>query len=234
MVVVAYGLILPRHILDLPRYGCLNIHASLLPRWRGAAPIQRAIEAGDRETGITIMQMDEGLDTGDMILEKRIPIGNRTDAGQLHDTLALLGAQAIVEALSRLPLSQNQVTPQDSAQATYAAKLSKAEANIDWSESASSIDAKVRALTPWPVAQTHLDNVTYRIWEALPDTTHSKEAAPGTIVESSRDGLRVSTGQGDLWIKRLQIPGGKPLTVEQHLAAHRVAEGSRFAHPTTP
>lgn len=233
MVVVAYGLILPQTVLALPRYGCLNIHASLLPRWRGAAPIQRAIEAGDAETGITIIQMDAGLDTGDMLLKKPLALAADICANELHDQLSVLGAAAIVEAIAMLPLAANQAQPQEHALATYAAKLSKAEATIDWHAPAAQIHAQIRAFNPWPVAQSQWGNSLFRIWEsALPeasmDSTNSAKA-PGTVLAATKDGIRVATGQGDLLLKRLQLPGGKPLSAEQLLNAHSIPEGSSFA-----
>jgi len=211
MVVAAYGLLLPPAVLRLPPRGCLNIHASLLPRWRGAAPIQRAILAGDTETGVTIMQMDEGLDTGDMLLKKTCPIDPEDTAASLHDRLARLGAEAIVEALARL--DELVPEPQDESQATYARKLSKEEAIIDWQQPARLIDRQVRAFNPWPVAQTVCDGQTLRIWAArpLPETAG---AAPGTVLAVGKAGVDVACGEGILRLTRLQPAGGKPMDVQ--------------------
>ncbi len=226
MIVVAYGLLLPKVVLEIPRHGCLNIHASLLPRWRGAAPIQRAIEAGDRQTGITIMQMDEGLDTGDILLKKTCAIEKTDTAGSLHDKLAVLGGEALVEALALLENGALTPEKQDDSQATYANKLKKAEALIDWQQGAEQIARKVRAFNPWPVAQTHYGDKILRIWEAeaLPNT---ETAEPGTVVAASKAGIDVATGDGVLRIEKLQLPGGKPLSAQQFLNAQNV-RGVRF------
>ncbi len=207
MVVAAYGLLLPQAVLDAPRLGCLNIHASLLPRWRGAAPIQRAILAGDRESGITIMQMDAGLDTGAMLLRRPCPIRPDETAATLHDRLAHLGAEAIVEALDALEGDQLTPTPQDPALATYAHKLEKAEGRIDWQQSATQIDRQVRALDPWPVAFSDLDGEPLRLF-ASRLTGRPATAAPGTIVSAGRDGLEIATGENTLLIGEVQ-PAGK-------------------------
>ncbi|MDH5409333.1 MAG: methionyl-tRNA formyltransferase [Gammaproteobacteria bacterium] len=217
MVVAAYGLILPKTILETPRLGCLNIHASLLPRWRGAAPIQRAILAGDTETGITIMQMDEGLDTGAMLLKKSCPIETTDNAQSLHDRLATLGAEAILAALDTLAtLNAEQ---QDSAQASYAKKLDKAEALIDWQLSAQEIDRQIRAFNPWPVAQTHIDDKTLRIWMAsvLPG---DHNAEPGTIIQTSSEGIDVACGEAQLRITQAQLPGARAMSVTDLVNGH--------------
>lgn len=221
MVVAAYGLILPKAVLDIPRLGCLNVHASLLPRWRGAAPIQRAILAGDRETGITIMQMEEGLDTGPMRYRVHCPISANDTAASLHDRLALLGGEALVAALELLEENALPSEPQDEADATYAIKLSKEEARLDWSRPASELARAIRAYNPVPIAFTILGGQTVRVWEAstLEETT---TAPPGMIIAADRNGLRVSAGDGSvLQLETLQLPGGKPLSVLQLLNARR-------------
>ncbi len=235
MVVAAYGLLLPPEVLELPPYGCLNIHASLLPRWRGAAPIQRAILAGDRETGITIMQMDEGLDTGAMLLKKSCPIHPDDTAASLHDRLARLGAEAIVEALQQLPQGRLIAEQQDDKQACYARKLSKQEAVIDWHLPAVTLDRLVRAFNPWPVAQTSLEGKTLRIWAARP-LAENPGAAPGTIIETGPEGIDVACGEGVLRLTKLQPAGGKPMDVAAFLNghAHLLRPGVRFDPPETP
>jgi methionyl-tRNA formyltransferase len=215
MVVAAYGLILPRAVLDIPRLGCLNIHASLLPRWRGAAPIQRAILAGDAETGITIMQMDEGLDTGPMLLKKTCAIGVDDTAQTLHDKLALLGGEAIVEALELATRGALQAQPQTAADATYAAKLSKDEAAIDWTQPAEQLARAVRAYNPFPVAVTQLGGAPLRIWSAQ---ARPESGAPGVVLALDRTGILVGCGRGALLITELQRAGGKRLHAEQFLA----------------
>ena len=210
MIVAAYGLILPKAVLDMPTFGCINIHASLLPRWRGAAPIQRAIQEGDAETGITIMQMDVGLDTGDMLLKTACPISATTNGGELHDLLAQLGAQCILEYLDK----REALVPekQDDSLATYASKLSKAEAQVDWNQSAESISRCVRAFNPWPMSYTETGKDRVRILEAVARDSNSKEA-PGTILEKSKDGILVNCATGALNISRLQLAGSKAVSV---------------------
>jgi methionyl-tRNA formyltransferase len=215
MVVVAYGLILPLAVLTAPRLGCINVHASLLPRWRGAAPIQRAILAGDTETGITIMQMDEGLDTGDMLYNVICPIEPTDTAQKLHDRLAPLGANALISCIDHLPIAGIPQNPDN------ANKLTKTEAEIDWSLSAIEIDRAIRAFNPWPVAYTTLNNQTLRIWSAAVGTTQlSPLPTPGTIMAANKSGINVATSSGILQLLSLQLPGGKILNASEFLNAH--------------
>jgi len=227
MVVAAYGLILPQTVLVLPRLGCLNIHASLLPRWRGAAPVQRAILAGDAETGITIMQMDAGLDTGDMLLKKSCPIEAADTAQTLLDKLTALGADAIVEALSSLQHAQLTAIPQDNTRATYAAKLSKAEAQVDWSQAAEQIERAVRAYNPFPVASTTLNEIPVKIWRA---SVHAGlSGKPGTVLSLEKDGIVVACGKDALCLEILQRPNAKALPAAQFAQGFPVKPGDRCA-----
>ena len=226
MVVAAYGLILPQTVLQLPRHGCLNIHASLLPRWRGAAPIQRAILAGDTETGITVMQMDVGLDTGDMLLKKLCPITASDNAQTLHDKLAALGAEAIVEALCLLEQGTLTRTPQDNALATYAAKLSKAEAQIDWSNDAAHIANAVRAYNSFPVATSTINAIPIKIWQA--SVRADLSGSPGTVLAVGKDGIVVACGQGALCLEVLQRPNAKALPAAQFVQGFALHPGDQF------
>ncbi len=215
LIVVAYGLLLPKAVLDIPRLGCLNVHASVLPRWRGAAPIQRAIAAGDRETGVTIMQMDVGLDTGDMLHIVRTPIADDDTGGTLHDRLATLGAQALLDVLSDFDRFHAARLVQDDACANYAHKLSKDEGSIDWMRDARSIVNLIRAFDPWPVAHTVLRNDTLRVWAAVRDDS-ARGAAPGVITGVSRDGIRVAcgiNGEQGVRITRVQLAGKRAMSV---------------------
>jgi methionyl-tRNA formyltransferase len=227
MVVAAYGLILPKAVLQLPRYGCLNIHASLLPRWRGAAPIQRAILAGDSETGITIMQMDEGLDTGDMLLRNACPI-EATDTGNtLHDRLAELGASSILEALRLLQEHRLVAVRQDNEAASYAAKLVKSEAQIDWRQDARQIERAVRAYNPFPVCHANLNGVMIKIWKA--GLCAEKQGEPGNVLAVDKHGITVACGKGALLLEVLQRPGGKAQSAAQFLQAMPIKAGDHFS-----
>ena len=230
LVVVAYGLILPQAVLDLPRLGCLNIHGSLLPRWRGAAPIQRAVLAGDTRTGISIMRMDAGLDTGPELLRRELVIGPRETAGELQDRLAQLGAQAIVAAVEGWATGTIHATPQPAAGVAYAAKIHKDEARVDWSQSAVQIDRQVRAFVPWPVAETRLGDARVRLWEACPVAAEpgaATDAPPGTVVQAANGRIVVATGDGQLELLRLQFAGRKPLPARDILNSRPLA-GERF------
>jgi len=226
MVVAAYGLILPPAVLEASRLGCWNIHASLLPRWRGAAPIQRAILAGDAGTGITIMRMDAGLDTGPMLLARPVPIGAREHAGALHDRLATLGAAALVEAIREWLAGGIVEAPQPADGATYAHKIRKEEALIDWSAPAAAIDRQVRAFDPWPVAETRWDGRQLRVWSAEP-LPYRGSAGPGEVVEAAGGRIVVAAGEGALGITRMQLAGRRPVTAAEFLNAHDLA-GARF------
>jgi len=211
LVVVAYGLILPPAALDLPRLGCINIHASLLPRWRGAAPIQRAILAGDEQTGVTIMRMDRGLDTGPMLLQQTVAVGPEETGGSLHDRLATLGGAALLEALDGVSNGTLPARPQPSEGATYAAKIDKGEALIDWSGDAVHIERQVRAFNPWPIAETRLDGEQLRIFSARAETHGAHARTAGTIVSVQGDAIVVACGHGQLAITQVQRPGRKPV-----------------------
>ncbi len=221
MIVVAYGLILPASVLSVPAMGCINIHASLLPRWRGAAPIHRALLAGDSQTGVTIMQMDAGLDTGPMLLEKTTAIARTDTTGSLHDRLAQMGAEAVIEALDGLIAGSLSPRPQPAEGATYAAKIRKEEALIDWSKPALELEHQVRAFNPWPVAQTSLHRQQLRIWEALA-TADRSDATPGTVTQADSNGIRVATGEGTLVLSRVQLAGRKAVSAAEFLNGQRV------------
>jgi methionyl-tRNA formyltransferase len=226
MVVAAYGLILPRDVLEIPRAGCINIHASLLPRWRGAAPIQRALLAGDAKTGISIMRMDAGLDTGPTLSLHELPIGPRDNTASLTESLAALGARAIVEALARL--GSLEPTPQDGAQATYAGKIAKGEARIDWSRSAVELDRAIRAFNPAPGAESRLGGESFKIWEACPVAASGK---PGEILVAEGGRLVVGCAHGALQLEVVQRPGGKRLHAAEFLRGTPLARGT-FLEPS--
>jgi len=211
MVVAAYGLILPVPVLDTPRLGCVNIHASLLPRWRGAAPIQRAILAADKVSGITIMQMDRGLDTGNIMATASLPILDAWTSADLHDHLKLLGAELLMKTLTQIESSGVNGQPQDDKAASYAHRLEKAEAQIDWNKDAEIIKRETRAYVPWPVSFTHLDDKMLRVWWAEVDTLHASDT-PGKIIEHNRNGLFVSCKNSVLQITELQFAGKNRLT----------------------
>ena len=244
LVVVAYGLILPAAALALPRLGCLNIHGSLLPRWRGAAPIQRALLAGDTMTGVTIMRMEEGLDTGPMLVARAVPVGAADSAGTVHDKLAALGADLIVEALDAAADGHAVETPQPAAGVTYANKIDKSEARIDWRGDATSILRQVHAFNPWPVAETRWNGTQLRVWDAelveeaagAPGggepsacSLERAHAAPGSVLAASSAGVDVACGRGVLRLLRLQLAGRKPLAAAEFVNAQRLA-GAIFAN----
>lgn len=225
MVVAAYGLILPQIVLDMPRFGCINIHASLLPRWRGAAPIQRALLAGDAETGVCIMQMEAGLDTGPVLLRGAFPIAADDTTASLHDRLAALGAKLVVEALGKLPLPAE---TQPEVGITYAHKIEKAEAVIDWSKPAAELDRHIRAFNPFPGAQAQFGGQTVKLWRAVPVVA----AGPaGTILAVERTAVVIACGDGALAVSEMQKAGGKRLPVQQFLAGHPLKVGDRFDLP---
>jgi len=231
MIVVAYGLILPAAVLAIPRLGCINIHASLLPRWRGAAPIQRAIEAGDCESGVTIMQMDEGLDTGPMLARESLALSTRETGQTLHDKLAAMGARMIAEVLDKLAVGPILAVNQDSQSACYARKLDKREAWVDWLASAVNIERKVRAFTPWPIVRTQFDSQTVHILQAEA-RVETVAAAPGTIVCVAVSGIDVATGDGVLRITALQVPGKRAMSAAEFLQGHPLTKGAYFVSLT--
>jgi len=228
MVVAAYGLILPGSVLEIPPRGCLNIHASLLPRWRGAAPIARAIEAGDAHTGVCIMRMEEGLDTGPVLLRESLPIDDADTAATLHDKLAALGARMIVAALQRL--DQLEAQPQDSAGVTYAAKIEKAEAQLDFRQDAQILARRIRAFNPFPGATATINGAPLKLWGAAAEP-HAGDQAPGTVLASDAQGVLVACGSGALRLTTLQKPGGKRLPAREFLQSFPLAAGSGFSLP---
>jgi methionyl-tRNA formyltransferase len=235
MVVVAYGLILPRTVLATPRFGCINIHASLLPRWRGAAPIQRAVLAGDTHTGVAIMQMEAGLDTGPVWRVAEVAIGAHETAGGLHDRLAVLGPEALLPVLESVAAGAGAPTPQTEVGMIYAAKIRKEEATIDWSRTAVELDRQIRAFNPWPVADTRFAGQQLRIWEAHPEALGSapRDAEPGRVLACDASGVLVLTGAGTLRLTRVQAPGRKAMAASEFAKGHPLL-GSVLGQPVTP
>jgi methionyl-tRNA formyltransferase len=227
MIVVAYGLLLPQAILDMPRLGCINIHASLLPRWRGAAPIQRAILAGDNETGVCIMQMEAGLDTGPVLARATCPIHATDTATTLHDRLAELGSATLLDTLDNIETLQQTAETQDNDLTCYAEKLHKQEAVIDWSQSAAQLSRQIHAFNPWPVAQTEWQGEVFKIWDAEALTCNST-AKPGEIIAVSKASIDVVTGDGTLRIRQVQIPGKRAMSVTDFLNANALHVGDHF------
>lgn len=235
MVVAAYGLILPQWVLDAPRLGCINIHASLLPRWRGAAPIHRAIEAGDPETGVTLMQMDAGLDTGDMLACQSVAIAPDDTTASLHDRLAALGARMVVQALKQLEHGPLARTPQPLEGVSYAHKISKAEARIDWRQSATVIARRVRALHPSPGTVTAMGSESIKILECEIDSNQfNKNERKGLVLAVSDAGITVACGEGSVRLTRLQRAGGKPLAARDFVRGHAIEPGMQFANDESP
>ena len=228
LVVAAYGLILPPDVLALPRRGCLNIHASLLPRWRGAAPIHRAIEAGDPETGITIMQMDAGLDTGPMLLRQVIDIAADDTTASLHDKLARLGAAAIIAALARLAAGDYPAVAQPAEGVTYAHKISRAEAELDWRRPAAELERQIRAFNPFPVAFGQVRDTIIKLWTA---TTEAEQGVPGTLLRADASGILIACGKDALRVTELQRPGSRRMTAAEFLRGFALQPGEQFACP---
>ena len=225
MVVVAYGLLLPTEILNLPRLGCLNVHASILPRWRGAAPIQRSIEAGDNETGVAIMQMETGLDTGPVFNTQLLPISLEDSSASLHDKLAQLGAKALLDTLIKLSADTPiRALPQNHDAATYAHKINKTEAPLDWSRSALELHNQIRAFNPWPVCETYHENTRIRVWQSWPDCEAKATAKPGTIV-ATNPAIQVRCGSGVLALKMLQRDGAKAVSAEEFCNGYSLTVG---------
>lgn len=225
MVVVAYGLMLPAEILALPSLGCLNVHASLLPRWRGAAPIQRAIAAGDHQTGITIMQMDVGLDTGDMLCQVATDISQDDTGGSLHDRLATLGAQVLIDTLAQLDTGSKSAVPQDDSVAIYASKLAKNEGVLNWQLEAIALERQIRAFDPWPGCRCQWQGESLRILRAHAEATDRDDVAPGTILAADENGISVATVSGKLVLTQIQLAGGRPLSAGDFLNGHKLAVG---------
>lgn len=220
MVVVAYGLILPQTVLDTPRLGCINVHGSLLPKWRGAAPIQRAIWAGDAQSGVTIMQMDKGLDTGAMLYKASLDIASDETSATLYDRLAELGPNALVEAIDLLSQDKLDAEAQDDAQATYAHKLSKDEAKINWNDNAQHIERCIRAFNPWPVSYFQIAEMNVKVWQATCDSAPTSASA-GTIISADKKGIVIATSQGSITLLNLQFPGKKAMAINDILNSRK-------------
>jgi len=227
MVVVAYGQILPPTVLDLPKYGCVNVHASLLPQYRGAAPIHRALLNGEEVTGVTTMYLDQGLDTGDMILKKEIPIGAEETVGELHDRLATAGAALLVETMDLIAQGKAPRTPQV-GETSYAAKLTSQDELIDWQRSAREIYNQIRGLNPWPVARTYLGAKVVKVWCGAVDQETRAAGSPGQILDATEEGLRIATGQGTILITELQMQGAKRMAIADFLRGHEAPLGAVF------
>lgn len=220
IVVIAYGLILPQYLLSVPKYGCINVHMSLLPKWRGAAPIQQAILAGDANTGVTIMQMDASLDTGDILAVESFPITASDSSASLQDKMATIGAQQLITVLAKIQAGTIQPQQQDHTQATYAHKINKLDAKINWQHTASYIDRQIRAFNPAPIAFTQVHNEFIRIWQAtLPTNQNKGPALPGTIITANKHGIEVATIDGSISLQKIQLPGKKPLAITEILNA---------------
>ena len=231
MIVIAYGLILPEEVLDIPRLGCINVHASLLPRWRGAAPIQRAIEAGDRVTGVTLMQMEPGLDTGPILATVELPIGAEETGGSLHDKLSVAGGGLLSAALDAIRDQRLTPTPQPADQVTYANKLTKAESTVDWTMSATEIARKIRALNPWPVATTTFNAMTIRLLQGVAHDLIGNDKlnySPGEIIEVNDKEIIVAAGEGQVSLQWLQRAGGKPMGARSFCNGVNLTPGMRF------
>jgi methionyl-tRNA formyltransferase len=231
IIVVAFGQILPKALLEIPRHGCINVHASLLPRWRGAAPLNWCIIAGDAETGVTTMQMDVGLDTGNMLLKKTTPIGPDEDASSLHDRLCGIGAEALAETVDLLVAGQLIPEQQDDAHTTYASMLKKEDGLIDWSNDAVAIRNRIRGLTPWPGAYSYLNGRTLKIFKTR---TGTGAGAPGTVLQAGKGGIEVACGCGSLWIDELQLEGKKRLAAAEFLAGCRIETGTTLGDKDVP
>jgi methionyl-tRNA formyltransferase len=228
LITAAYGQILPKRLLDLPPLGCINVHASLLPRWRGGAPIHRAIIEGDKETGVTIMRMVEALDAGDILSQVTVPITEEDTAGTLHDKLAEAGAKLLSETLPHILSGDVQGTPQDERLATYAPNLTREDEQIDWTKPARQIVNQIRGLNPWPVAFTTSEDKIFKIWKARIDDEYSVQDEPGTVLSVTNDAIRVQAGKGIVAIQEIQPAGKKRMSVEAFLRGKQMAPGSRF------
>lgn len=219
MIVIAYGLLLPQTVLNIPRFGCINVHASLLPRWRGASPIQHAILHGDQQSGITIMQMDRGLDTGDSLAKAAYILDAKETAASLHDHLAQLAPTALLQTINVLAQGRTVATPQDHTKATYAGKINKSDAQINWHNEAIVIDRQIRAFNPWPIAFTQRGDSLMRIYQAQPEPSQGKDKSPGTVLAIDKQGLLIATGKGNLRVQKLQFAGGKVISVTDWMNA---------------